>query len=74
MGSLIENTNKFTKNQNPRIFGNMIHLIFQKLLDTKSDNKALIDRIIRQAIDTESLELFSQLEHDELKGNLLFDY
>ena len=52
----------------------MIHLIFQKLLDTKSDNKALIDRIIRQAIDTESLELFSQLEHDELKGNLLYDH
>lgn len=35
----------------PAIFGKMIHLIFQKLLDTRSQDPVILDRFIQQAID-----------------------
>lgn len=43
----------------------MIHLIFQKLLDTRAQEPAILDRFIQQAIDENWVELYNLIEENE---------
>ena len=50
---------------NPAIYGKMIHLIFQKIMGTKSNDQHIFDRLIRQAIDEHWIELYKEIEDNE---------